>query len=83
MFFFSLIIFPAAVFPILNNSASFLHPTVGFLLANSENLTFLSRENVFFASLPVSCCFDSAMFANLMLEHPFSKAIFFQTWTLP
>ena len=50
-------------------------------MAKSKNLTFSFRKRFFFASLPASCCFDNAMFANLMLEHFFSKAVFFQTWT--
>ena len=78
MFFSSLIIFYAAVFPILKMiSASFLHPSAGFAVAKFKNLTFSSKKTVFFARLPASRYFDNAMFVNLILELSFSKAIFF------
>ena len=51
----SLIIFAAAVFPILNISTSFLNPSVGFSLTKSKNLTFSSRERFSFASLASVC----------------------------
>ena len=81
MFFPTLIIFAAAFFTILNTYARFLDPSVGFTLVKSKNLTFSFREKVFFGSLPATCCFANAMFANLILKHSFSKAMFFQTWT--
>ena len=62
-FFFSLRMFAATVFLILNISAGakFQHLIFGLPLAKSKDLTLTFRENVFFASL--LACFESAMFA--------------------
>ena len=44
--------FAEAVFPILNISASFLHPKFGLPLAKSKNFTFSSSDKAFLLSLP-------------------------------
>ena len=55
-------------FPNLEYFCKFFYiQALNFLLTKSKNLIFSSRERVFFASLPASCWFDKAMFANLML----------------
>ena len=57
----------AAVFPVLNLSAIFMHPNVGLDLEISQNLNSQFRDKVFCASLPANSYYD-IKFSNVYIH---------------